>query len=766
MSPPGLQRAVRTLVLTDLVDSTALVQRLGDVRAADAFARVDRLTRDLLAAHGGQEIDRTDGFLLAFERPVEGVAFALALHRGLAALSDELGMRLAVRAGVHVGDVILRANDAADVARGAKPVELEGLAKPLAARVMTLAGAGQTLLSSSAFELARAAAVGDARFSGVRWASHGDWQLKGVGEAVRIHEATEGTPRPPVPSDKVRPAGERAPRWGLRVGLGLGGIAVLLLASWLGTRPAAEGRFTVHGAPARYDDPVAQEHLDRVWRALLDDDFSRAHAALAPLLELRPVPVELPYLYALSGPSTVDPTTFRRLAAAVEPDALAGPSAAAACLRYLDGLLAMAADTVEPDAYARQSEAFLAEVTPWLDQHPDDALGLACAGNVIPDVDAFVARVERLDPTRATPFVVSLATFYLDGHGRWDASREWVERALEVRPDAPPLLAMRATHLARAGESDEALAHLERALEGSPTRLDFRMRAVSVALDLGRDDVVGRQLGMLLSQEWPDSVRRNVGDALVIPLLRHGRPVEAVAVVGAAQAPLMGAVQPFSNYVLYHRYFPDQALEPLAAAIDAGARVESNRMMRSEFDALASFVELQRLLRVGADADEVERALRRFERVDWGGFLAGPIAAAWAGDPEPYRVAYDAWWSEAQAQGDDTPLLRGLDCVGRYRIAAMTDLAGQRARALEAYADLAADPSCEAENSRAHVALAAGELALDALERGAGDEAARWVARYHERWPTAEPDLPIAQALAAVGVLTGPRRVDAGAGGR
>ena len=59
-------------------------------------------------------------------------------------------LSLTARAGLHVGAVTLRENAAADIARGAKPIEVEGLAKPLAARVMALARGGQTLLSAAA----------------------------------------------------------------------------------------------------------------------------------------------------------------------------------------------------------------------------------------------------------------------------------------------------------------------------------------------------------------------------------------------------------------------------------------------------------------------------------------------------------------------------------------------------------------------------------------------------------------------------------------
>ena len=57
---------------------------------------------------------------------------------------------MAARVGLHVGAVTLRENSAQDVARGAKPVEVEGVAKPLAARVMALAQGGQLLVTGAA----------------------------------------------------------------------------------------------------------------------------------------------------------------------------------------------------------------------------------------------------------------------------------------------------------------------------------------------------------------------------------------------------------------------------------------------------------------------------------------------------------------------------------------------------------------------------------------------------------------------------------------
>ena len=132
---------VRALLLTDVVDSTQLSQALGDAAMATLWTAHDRVARDLLPLHGGREIDKTDGMLLMFDRAAQALAYAQAYHAALATLQPPL----LARAGLHVGAVLLRENTAADVARGAKPLEVDGLAKPTAARVMALARGGQTL---------------------------------------------------------------------------------------------------------------------------------------------------------------------------------------------------------------------------------------------------------------------------------------------------------------------------------------------------------------------------------------------------------------------------------------------------------------------------------------------------------------------------------------------------------------------------------------------------------------------------------------------
>ena len=83
-----------------------------------------------------------------FERPVQAAAFALAYQRALRELATDAGQALRARVGIHVGEVMAWQNSAEDIARGAKPIEVEGLAKPVAARLMGLALPGQVLLSA------------------------------------------------------------------------------------------------------------------------------------------------------------------------------------------------------------------------------------------------------------------------------------------------------------------------------------------------------------------------------------------------------------------------------------------------------------------------------------------------------------------------------------------------------------------------------------------------------------------------------------------
>ncbi len=242
----GVVPAVKTLVVTDLVDSTRLLSSVGDRRAAELSALHERLARDLLVECGGREIDKTDGFLLLFDRTADAVRYALAYHRGLAALAVAQGVDLAARVGVHLGEIFLRSNPPEDVARGAKPVELEGFAKMIAARVMGLAKERQTLLTRAAFDLARQSAAHEKLADDpLRWLAHGPYLLKGIAEPVEVFEVGVSGFAPLVVPKSTAKA-RRAVSAGDEITLGwrpAPGLEVPRRAHWMLVEKLGEGGF-------------------------------------------------------------------------------------------------------------------------------------------------------------------------------------------------------------------------------------------------------------------------------------------------------------------------------------------------------------------------------------------------------------------------------------------------------------------------------------------------------------------------------------------
>ena len=181
------------LLLTDLVDSAALAEQLGDAEMGRVWAAHDRIARDLLRLWRGREIDKTDGFLIVFGQARDALGYALAYHRALGQMKPPLQ----ARAGLHVGAVTLRPTPQADVALGAKPFEADGVSKPIAARVMSTALGRQTLLTRAAMD-----ALGSVPQRSV---SHGHWRVKGLPQPLELFEVGDDDApfRPPPDAEKV-----------------------------------------------------------------------------------------------------------------------------------------------------------------------------------------------------------------------------------------------------------------------------------------------------------------------------------------------------------------------------------------------------------------------------------------------------------------------------------------------------------------------------------------------------------------------------------
>jgi class 3 adenylate cyclase len=152
------------ILFADIVDSTALTERVGDAAFRIRAADLDLRLRASVRAHGGMPIDGRllgDGVLAVFRSGRDAIDAARACH------TDAGAIDLALHVGVHAGDVI-RAGD-----------DVHGGAVNLAARVAALAAAGETLVTDTLRGLARTSA-------GVVFAERGVHQLKGIDEPQRL----------------------------------------------------------------------------------------------------------------------------------------------------------------------------------------------------------------------------------------------------------------------------------------------------------------------------------------------------------------------------------------------------------------------------------------------------------------------------------------------------------------------------------------------------------------------------------------------------
>jgi class 3 adenylate cyclase len=160
--PRNAGRRLATILFTDLVDSTATAQRLGDSAWRELLSSHFEAARAQLEMNGGTEIKTTgDGMLATFDGPAD----ALRCASGLIRVAAREGLH--VRAGVHVGEVELVGAD------------VRGVAVHEAARVMGAADADEILVSETTKALAGA--------SGFAFADRGTHTLKGFDGEARLY---------------------------------------------------------------------------------------------------------------------------------------------------------------------------------------------------------------------------------------------------------------------------------------------------------------------------------------------------------------------------------------------------------------------------------------------------------------------------------------------------------------------------------------------------------------------------------------------------
>jgi DNA-binding NarL/FixJ family response regulator len=162
-------RILATVMFSDIVASTKRAAQVGDRRWREMLDRHDNLVRELLAAHGGQEINTTgDGFLALFDAPTRAIRCAVAIRDQLRALGIE------VRIGLHSGEVELRGDD------------VGGIAVHIGARVTASAAAGDVVVSSTVRDLVAG--------SGMGFLDRGRHALKGVPGRWRLFAVADPDP--------------------------------------------------------------------------------------------------------------------------------------------------------------------------------------------------------------------------------------------------------------------------------------------------------------------------------------------------------------------------------------------------------------------------------------------------------------------------------------------------------------------------------------------------------------------------------------------
>jgi outer membrane protein assembly factor BamB len=196
----------------DVVGSTAVAARLGDTRWRTLLTAFNRAVRTELKRFGGKEQDTAgDGFFATFSQPTA------AVHCACAIVDRVREMGLEVRVGVHTGETEL-----IERKRG-------GMAVVIGARVMSLAQAGEVLVTSTTRDLVTG--------SEMDFEPRGEHELKGVPGSWQVLRVTavEGVALgDPLPADEAIQRSESvhsmsAKRRGRRVGA-VAGAVVLLIA--------------------------------------------------------------------------------------------------------------------------------------------------------------------------------------------------------------------------------------------------------------------------------------------------------------------------------------------------------------------------------------------------------------------------------------------------------------------------------------------------------------------------------------------------------
>ncbi len=166
-APEGADQSRGTAIVlfTDIADSTALTESMGDAAFRHASSALDQRIRAAVLTSGGTPVEGKvlgDGVMAIFRSAAQAIDAALRIIE----VSVEGELRLHV--GLHAGDVIHEKDNA------------YGGAVNLAARVCALSDSGEILVTGTIRDLARTSAD-------VTFEDRGEHALKGIEDPVRIY---------------------------------------------------------------------------------------------------------------------------------------------------------------------------------------------------------------------------------------------------------------------------------------------------------------------------------------------------------------------------------------------------------------------------------------------------------------------------------------------------------------------------------------------------------------------------------------------------
>ena len=161
----ALDRALATVLFTDIVDSTRRASDLGDREWRALVERHHRTIRALLARYRGVVVDTAgDGFFATFDGPARAVRCAEACIEAVRSLGIE------IRAGVHTGEVEIIDGKAG------------GIAVNIGARVGSIASPSEVLVSQTVKDLVAG--------SGLAFEDAGEHELKGIPDRWHVYRVS------------------------------------------------------------------------------------------------------------------------------------------------------------------------------------------------------------------------------------------------------------------------------------------------------------------------------------------------------------------------------------------------------------------------------------------------------------------------------------------------------------------------------------------------------------------------------------------------